>query len=826
MKITHDKKILIAIGRSRKALQWQNKEMLWSEFLDKLAATTRTRETVNDYAAMTRAERDNVKDVGGFVGGYLKNGKRSNAGVVDRCLVCLDADNADAGLPDDLDMTFINAYALYSTHSHTPEKMRLRLIIPLSRTVTPDEYAAISRRIADDLTLSRFDPTTFEPARLMYWPSTPEDGEFVFRYADEPFLDPDTVLATYPDWQDASLWPTTQPVEARMKHTAARQEDPLTKQGIIGAFCRAHSITDILENVLSDKYTPTMQDDRYTFVGGSTTGGLVVYDDKYAYSHHATDPAGGKLCNAFDLVRWHLFTPGGTAPDGSRVGDEKASIKKMQEYAAQDDATRHTLSEERREQSIREFGDLDELEKAKAPEDENWADQLEVDKQGNVKDTLGNLAVILRNDPRLKEIAYNIHRSGIDIRRDAEGHTSVPWTPIKPGWNESDMGALQIYLEHVYGLYTPTKLKGILLAIATERSYHPVRDYIESLPAWDGVPRVDTLFIDYLGAADTAYTRAVARKMMIAAVARVYQPGIKFDSVVVLNGPQGMGKSSFFAKLGGKWFSDSLTIGDMKDKTAPEKLQGQWILELGELAGLKKVDVETVKAFITRQDDKFRHSYGYSVEDHPRQCIIVGSTNNGDGFLRDITGNRRFWPVTCTTAGKHRPWEVADVVEQLWAEAYMLFQHGEALYLTPEVERLAEAEQTEALESDVREGMIAEYLEKLLPEDWDRMDLSERRGFLRGDPFTGGSRVGTARRTVVSAVEIWAECFGKEPTAIRRSDTYDIFGMLMKIGGWEKYSGNKNSLLRRPPYGPQRCYQRIARERPASAQAEQRPVRA
>ena len=250
------------------------------------------------------------------------------------------------------------------------------------------------------------------------------------------------------------------------------------------------------------------------------------------------------------------------------------------------------------------------------------------------------------------------------------------------------------------------------------------------------------------------------------------------------------------------------TIGDMKDKAAPEKLQGYWILELGELAGLKKVDVETVKAFITRQDDKFRHSYGYSVEDHPRQCIIVGSTNNGDGFLRDITGNRRFWPVTCTTSGKHRPWEVAEVVDQLWAEAYMLFQHGETLYLPPEIERMAEAEQTEALESDVREGMIAEYLEKLLPEDWDRMDLSQRRGFLRGDPFTGGSRTGTVRRTVVSAVEIWAECFGKEPTAIRRSDTYDIFGMLMKIGGWEKYSGNRSASMKRAFYGIQRCFVR------------------
>ena len=659
----------------------------------------------------------------------------------------------------------------------------------------------------------------------MYWPSAPEDGEYRVRYADEPISRPGTrCWPPIPDWTDAFALADHEAGEARPPQRRP-SGGPAGEARDHRGFCRAHGITDVLEHILAGRYTATAQDDRYTFVGGSTTGGLVVYDDKYAYSHHATDPAGGQLCNAFDLVRLHLFTPGGTAPDGAHVGDGKDSVRRMQEYAAQDEATRRKLCEERREQAAQEFGDLD-AQEAQPAQDENWQEKLEVDKQGRVKDTLGNLALILRNDPRLRDIAYNIHRSGIDIRRDAEGHSSVPWTPIKAGWNESDLGALQIYLEHVYGLYTPSKLKGILLAIAAERGYHPIRDYIESLPAWDGVPRVDTLFVDYLGAADTAYTRAVARKMMVAAVARVYRPGIKFDSVVVLNGPQGMGKSSFFAKLGGKWFSDSLTIGDMKDKAAPEKLQGYWILELGELAGLKKVDVETVKAFITRQDDKFRHSYGYSVEDHPRQCIIVGSTNNGDGFLRDITGNRRFWPVTCTTAGKHRPWEVADVVEQLWAEAYMLFQHGEALYLTPEVERLAEAEQTEALESDVREGMIAEYLEKLLPEDWDRMDLSERRGFLRGDPFTGGSRVGTARRTVVSAVEIWAECFGKEPTAIRRSDTYDIFGMLMKIGGWEKYSGNKNSLLRRPPYGPQRCYQRIAKERSASAQAEQRPFRA
>lgn len=811
MQVKNDRKLLIAIGRSRKASQWQNKEMMWSEFLDKLSTTTRTRESVTDYAAMSKADRDTVKDVGGFVGGYLKNGRRNNASVVNRCMLCLDADNADPGLMDDLDMTFINAYALYSTHSHTAERMRLRLIIPLTRTVTPDEYAAVARRVADDLNLARFDPTTFEPARLMYWPSTPENGEFVFQYSDAPFLDPDAVLKTYADWRDASLWPTTQPVEERIRHTAGKQEDPTQKRGIIGAFCRAHSITDVLDTILKDVYHPSMEGNRYTYVGGSTTGGLVVYDDKYAYSHHATDPAGGKLCNAFDLVRWHLFTPGGTAPDGALIGDEADSMKLMQEYAAKDEATRRQLAEERRAQAMEEFSDLDAdvaAAKNKPAENANWQDGLDIDKHGKVKDTLGNLALILRNDPRLKDISYNIHRSGIDIRRDAEGKTTLPWTQLKPGWNESDLGAIQIYLERVYGLYTPSKLKGILLAIAAERSYHPIRDYFDALPAWDGVPRVETLFIDYLGSPDTAYIRAIAQKMMVAAVARIYEPGIKFDSVVVLNGPQGMGKSSFFAKLGGKWFSDSLTISDMKDKAAPEKLQGYWILELGELAGLKKMDVETVKAFITRQDDKFRHSYGYSVEDHPRQCIIVGSTNNGDGFLRDVTGNRRFWPVTCTTNSPHHPWEVESAVPQLWAEAYMLYRAGVKLFLSPEEEKQASMEQTAALESDVREGMIAEYLDKLLPEDWDRMDLAERRGFLRGDPFTGGNRVGTVQRTTVCAVEVWAECFGKDPSAIKRSDTYDIFGMLMKIGGWEKYSGNKTGVQRRGLYGPQRCFVR------------------
>ena len=817
MNVTHDGKLLIAVGRSRKSTQWQNKELHWSELLDKLSQTPRTRETAAEYAALPKGERDNIKDVGGFVGGYLKNGKRNNASVVNRCLVCLDADYADEGLLDELDLTFINTYALYSTHSHTPENMRLRLIIPLSRTVTPDEYAAISRRIADELTLTRFDPTTFEPARLMYWPSTPEDGEFVFRYNDAPFLDPDAVLATYPDWTDASLWPTTRPLEERTRAKIGKQENPLEKKGIIGAFCRAHSITDVLEHVLSDRYTPTEQDDRYTFIGGSTTGGLVIYDDKYAYSHHATDPAGGKLCNAFDLVRLHLFTPGQPAFDGTFIEDDHASMKAMQEYASRDETTKRQLAEERLQQAEEEFAPS-----AASPspettvgdrfDDPDWQKGLELDKTGKVKDNLQNLIRIMRYDKRLRGIAYNLLSSAIDVRCGGYGDEEneehrLPWLQTKRGWTEYDASSLRSYIDLVYGLWSPTKLKDAVAAVAAERAYHPIREYLNALPAWDGVPRVDTLLINYLGAADTIYTRAVTRKTLTAAVARIYRPGLKFDYVLVLNGRQGIGKSTFFARLAGKWFSDSLSIADMKDKTAPEKMQNAWILELGELAGLKKMDVETLKAFLSRQDDKYRPSYGISVEDHPRQCVIVGSTNNNDGFLRDITGNRRFWPVTCEGSDRH-PWEI-EAVEQIWAECIVHFRSGERLFLTAEEESMAKLEQNAALESDEREGLIAEYLEKLLPEDWDKMDLAERRGFLRGDHFTGGDRVGTVRRRTVCALEVWCECLGKEPATLRRTDAFEIFGMLQRIGGWERSTINKIGSRRFALYGMQRAYDRV-----------------
>ena len=803
MQLKHDKKLLIAMGRSRKASQWQNKSLLWSEFLDKLAATTRTRETVAEYASLPKGERDNIKDVGGFVGGYLKNGKRNNASVVNRCMLCLDADNADSGLMDDLDALFINAYALYSTHSHTPEKMRLRLIIPLSRPVTPDEYAAVARKVADELVLNRFDPTTFEPARLMYWPSTPEDGDYFFHYEDQPFLNPDDVLAAYADWRDASLWPTTQPVEARIRHTASKQQDPTTKSGLIGAFCRAHTITEILETTLSDKYTATEQDNRYTYVGGSTTGGLIVYDDKFAFSHHATDPAGGKLCNAFDLVRYHLFAPGDTTPDGNEIKDEAQSVSAMRAYAANDVGTKRQLAEERMQLASEAFAAP--LENTASQDSSDWKKELVYDKSGALKSTLTNLLLIVQNDPQLKGIVFNQLSDGMEIRDDI---AAVPWKHPSKFWRDADDKQIISYIETHYGTFSNRNYDIAIGKVTDDRSYHPIRDYLSALPEWDQTPRIETLLIDYLGAPDNRYVRAVTRKTLCAAVKRVLQPGVKFDTMLVLNGPQGVGKSTLIAKLGGEWFNDSLSLNDTRDKTAAEKLQGFWIMEIGELAGLRKAEVETLRSFLSRQNDIYRASFGKRATPHLRQCVFFGTTNEESGYLRDTTGNRRFWPVKTPGNGYKHSWQLTQrEIDQIWAEAFFYVQQGEKIHLDSEIDALAKDEQREALQTDEREGLVREYLDTLLPDDWDKMDLAERRGFLRNDQFVGGNRAGTVLRKTVCAMEIWCECLNRDGAAIHRGDSNDIFSILARLG-WKKATNNSLGVSRLPIYGPQRCFVR------------------
>lgn len=783
----------LSIGNSRMDKKWNLAEMELSEFRDRISQTRRTAETVEQYRKLGKAKQDDIKDVGGFVLGTLKGGRRKKDCVLTRSGLSLDMDYATPDIIEQIEMFFSFQCYIYSTHKHTPEKPRLRLIIPLAREVTPDEYCAVARKVADEIGIELFDDTTYEPSRLMYWPSTSSDGEFIFHEITGTLLDPDAELAKYNDWHNTAEWPVSKRQQTIVSRDIKKQADPLEKPGMVGAFCRTYSITDAIDTFLQDVYKHSSMSGRYDYIPADSQAGVVIYEDRFAYSHHATDPACGKLMNAFDVVRIHKFGLQDAKADEDTDPAKLPSFKAMQEFVLQDNRVKVQLAKERTQAAQTEF--------ESESDDEDWQTVLELDKQGKVKDTLTNIAAILRHDPQLKNIVYNEFKCMIDVIGD------LPWKQVKPGWGDTDISCAKLYFERVYGIWSPTKFKDALLAVVSaERLYHPIKEYFETLQ-WDGTERVDTLLIDYLGAEDTPYVRAVTRKTLAAAVARVYEPGIKFDSILVLNGPQGIGKSTLFTLLGKQWYSDSLSITDMKDKTAAEKLQGYWILELGELAGMKKVDVETMKSFVTRTDDKFRQSYGVVVESHPRSCIIVGSTNSEGGFLRDITGNRRFWPVHVSGNGKFHPWELTEV-DQIWAEAIERYRAGEELYLKGRVAADAYAMQQDAMESDDREGVIADYLETLLPENWDKMDLFQRRSFLGGSEFDGEPKAGTVRREKVCIMEIWCECFGKERQNLKRSDSYEVESILMKVGGWEPIQGLKSGKTRFPLYGPQKTFVR------------------
>ena len=762
----------IAFGSSCQAKVWSNKKATFDDLKTRLCVTIRTPESVEEYAKFSKAEKEKAKDHGGFVGGVLQGGRRKIDSVVSRSMIALDGDH----VPVDFVNNFSPAYtcALYSTHSHTADKPRVRIVMPLTRDVTPEEFVAVSRYVADEIGIDYFDECSYRPNQLMYWPSTPSNGDFVYEEYDPGWLDPDVILAAHPEWTDPTQLPTSSRESTAKTTNTKKVQDPLAKDGIVGMFNNVYyPISLAVDKYLSDIYEPTGTEGRYHYIESSSMPGVEVIDDKFIYSHHAKDPAYMRLCNAFDIVRLHLF------------GDDKDSFGKMCDLAAQDDDVKVMLIKRKQEEAVEEFSDGD------------WMKQLSYNaKTGELKNTLHNITLIMENDEALRGIVFNQLADGMEIKG------SVPWKHPAKFWRDADDAQLISYIDSNYGTFSERNYRVAVTKVTDDRSYHPIRLMFEALPEWDGIPRVDTLLIDYLGAEDNEYVRAVTRKSLCAAYKRVYVPGIKFDSMIVLNGAQGIGKSTLIAALGMDWFSDSLSVSDMNDKTAAEKLQGYWILEIGELAGMKKADIDKVKAFISRQDDKYRASFGRRVTPHPRQCIFIGTTNSERGYLRDITGNRRFWNVKVTGEGMYKPWDITkEDVEQIWAEAKVLADEGELLYLDSNVEEFAKREQREAMEQDEREGIVREYLDMLLPDDWDTIDIYRRRDFFRdvNDPIRPA---GKHERTTVSNMEIWCECFGKTREDMKSADSYAISAIMERIENWHK-SDRRVDL---PIYGQQRIY--------------------
>ena len=764
----------IAYGNNRQAKTWVNKTIQFDDLKERLKTTIRTTESAEEYAKMSRAQRDAAKDHGGFVAGVLKGGRRKIDTVEVRSMLALDGDRIDRAFLDNYESICPYTSALYTTHSSTDDNPRVRLVIPLTRDVTPEEFVAVSRYLADMLGIDYFDECSYQPNQLMYWPSTPANGTFVYKETDGGWLDPDDILSKHPEWTDPTRLPTSS--RESKANTVAQQkvQDPLAKEGVVGLFNRAYyPITKALEAFLSDVYEPTDNENRWHLITSGSMAGVEIKEDKFIYSHHAKDPAYLKLCNAFDIVRTHRF--------GDM--DDKASYKAMCDFAMQQDDVKMLAAAEKMADAQTDFTD---------GEDTDWMKKLQYEPRSTVlKNNLHNITLILQNDPLLQNIVFNQQLDGMEIKG------AVPWQHPSKYWRDADDAQLISYVDSHYGTFSQRNYQIAVTKVSDDRSYHPIREYLDALPEWDKIPRVDTLLIDYLGAEDNAYVRAVTRKTLCAAVRRVQEPGVKFDTMLVLNGPQGIGKSTLISRLAGEWFSDSLNLGDTKDKTAAEKLQGYWILEIGELAGLRKAEVETLRSFLSRQNDIYRAAFGRRATPHPRQCIFFGTTNAESGYLRDTTGNRRFWPVKTPGGGSKHSWDItAEEIEQIWAEVLVYVKAGEKLHLAADIESLAKEEQREALESDEREGLVRDFLETLLPENWDSMDLFERRSFLSGVSNIGAK--GTVRRTRVCNMEIWCELFGKDQGNLGRAESNTLAAMLTKLG-WIRQEKKERVKL----YGPQ-----------------------
>jgi predicted P-loop ATPase len=333
-----------------------------------------------------------------------------------------------------------------------------------------------------------------------------------------------------------------------------------------------------------------------------------------------------------------------------------------------------------------------------------WFDELKSGENGEPKDIIANVTTILRADPKFAGVLRWCEMRSAALTR------GLPWDPTTDWreWTDLDDARLAEWCQLRDVPVKSTTCAAAVQIVAAEHPHHAVREYLEGL-VWDGTSRLDTWLSTYLGVADSLYTRAIGRKWIVSAVARVMQPGCKADHALILEGRQGAGKSTTAKVLAvcQEWFADE--IADLGSKDSAQDLRGKWIIEISELSAMRRAEIERVKAFMSRAVDHYRPSYGRRSQDFPRQCVFIGSTN-AEAYLADESGNRRFWPVK---VGKIRLAKLRADLAQLWAEARAAYLAGETWWLDAEAETLARAEQAERMQGDPWEEKVLEHAEKM-----------------------------------------------------------------------------------------------------------------
>lgn len=725
----NDRQITISTGASRQAKVWTPQTLLISELYEKLKTPARGQETLDQYMSLQKPQQDALKDVGGYVAGEIVGGRRKAGYVKGRDVLTLDLDHIPAGQTDTVLRRVEGlgcGYCVYSTRKHSPAAPRLRIVVPLDRTATPDEYEAIARKLAEMIGIEMADPSTFEPSRLMYYPSCCADSEYVYQTGDKPLLSADGMLGLYADWRNVAAWPQVPGTEKAPKRLAARQGDPEEKQGVIGAFCRTYDVLQAMDAFLPGVYEPVPGfDDRYTYTGGSTTGGAIIYDGgKFLFSHHATDPCGGRLVNSFDMVRLHKF---GDQDDDAAPGtptNRLPSNMAMLELCKQDTAVSNLLHKERGTEILEAFQKTGQPTQANEAELAMFLGGL----KGEVltTDVVRRLVTLLGIQIKLNDVTWHVELSG-----------------YPKAWSRANAGNLlpvplldRLKLAGVKGT-AKTTVADCLDVIAEENRFNPVTEMFEAAP-WDSADRITELY-DIWGVTDSL-SQTLIRKWLLQSVAMAYNDEYNpqgADGVLVLQGEQGIGKTSALRQLVPlpRMFKEGAKL-DLRNKDTYMQALNSWICELGELDRTTSRDSAGLKAFLTQDMDEYRTPYAQNPVQRPRRTSFCGTVNPGE-YLIDDTGNRRFWTVPVDHIDLDRLFAITNEWKiQIWAQMRQEYlTTPNAFRLTKEERQQLESVNTAYTRSLDFEDELRDMLNYDLPgEQWGEFTSAQVASRLEAKP--------------------------------------------------------------------------------------------
>lgn len=734
-----------------------------------------------------------TKEAGNYVLGVLAGNRRLKSTIRTRCAVTLDADSPSDGFEQTLRDLLDCSYIVHTTFSSTPSKPRFRVIIPLSRTVIPQEYSLIVDHLVKLIGESSFDPGSSQAERYMFKPAAPDPDYFWYEVHEGAALDADEVLDNWEGDLDDIPTPSV----------SHRKRDPLSLKGTTGYFNNAYTDLDELVEKFELPYE-LVAPGRYRFVGASGAPGMGEIDGSpnLYFSHHSHDPVYGQAVSAFDLVRIHRFGDlDEGAPDNTPI-NRLPSTEAMSAFAAADPRVTRLADKAREKSTHEDFYSVvgDEMAEemsdiANTIDPDAWKDKLEREKKSaQPLDTITNMYLIADNDPMFK----GYYKNDMSMSMEAEW---LPWRSMGKDNQlyDADRDVGRAELERKYGLrYAENRWDQMMSYIGMKRSWNPVREYLEGL-RWDNVSRIETCLP---GVRSTAYTRMVARKSLVAAVARILDPGVKWDHMLMIYGKQGLGKSHWMERMGKGW-QENLEKIDSNDTLMT--MAKSWIMIADEGHAVRKAEFDQLKEFITKRKDTYREPYARSMVTVPRHNVFWGSTNDRR-FLRREEGNRRFLVVEAQDR-----WDFDSMtdyyVDQVWAEAVHLYNEGESLLLT-EVEMLtAEEMREEFTQEDPYFGVIQGYLDSPVPSDWDKQSAVQHISYL--DDLRSGVSFDTGEETKmtrVCALQVWVEALGNRIGDQNPWEIAKIAKTLREMDGWVQLPGRHTIS----DYGQQVVFERIA----------------